>query len=429
VSIIQASIPLFFLLLAVELAYAQVRGVRLLRVHDSITDLSLGTLSQLSGVFFKVFTIGIYIWVGDHLSLPAFMPQLAWPDATPFVAVAGLPGFAVRVPELISWSAAFVLVDFAYYWSHRMSHEVHILWAGHVVHHSSEEYNLAVALRQSALHGLMSWVFYIPLAVIGVPWTLFVACNALNLIYQFWIHTRAVGRLSPWAEYVLNTPSHHRVHHGVNPKYQDMNYAGVFITWDRLFGTFIQEEEEPVYGLTHGLQSWNPLWANIHVFVEIWRLFWLTRGWRNKLRVLFGSPNWRPPEAGASIVPPEVTVDNIRKFDPPVAPGVSWYVFCQFVLVLLAAVKTLTLSATLPIGQTGALAFYIVLSLTNFGGLLEGEGWGYVLELARLLSLAAACLTLLVQGALPPIPVALVLGWFLVSAVWLRSLLAPPAHH
>lgn len=409
--------------------YAQLRGVRLLRLHDSITDLSLGTLSQLSGVFFKIFTIGIYVWVGDHFSLPAFVPRLAWPDAAPFVGVDGFPGFAVRIPELISWSVAFVLVDFAYYWSHRMSHEVHILWAGHVVHHSSEEYNLAVALRQSALHGLMSWVFYIPLAVIGLPWTLFVACNALNLIYQFWIHTRAVGRLSPWAEYVLNTPSHHRVHHGVNPKYQDMNYAGVFITWDRLFRTFVKEEEEPVYGLTHGLQSWNPLWANIHVFVEIWRLFWLTKGGRNKLRVLFGSPNWRPPEAGESIVPPEVNVDNVRKFDPVVPRGVSWYAFCQFVLVLLASVKTLTLAATLPITQTGALAFYIVLSLTNLGGLLEGEGWGYVLEQVRLLSLSAACVTLLVQGTLPPIPVALVLGWFLVSAVWLRSLLALPARH
>jgi sterol desaturase/sphingolipid hydroxylase (fatty acid hydroxylase superfamily) len=419
VSIIQASIPLFFLLLLVELAYAQVRGVRLLRLQDSITDLSLGTLSQLSGVFFKLVTIGIYIWVGSHLSFPAFLPRLAWPDGAPFVGADGFPGFAVRIPELISWTAAFVLVDFAYYWLHRLSHEVHVLWAGHVVHHSSEEYNLAVALRQSALHGLMSWVFYIPLAVIGVPWTLFVSCNALNLVYQFWIHTRAVGRLSPWAEYVLNTPSHHRVHHGVNPKYQDKNYAGVFITWDRLFGTFVEEEEEPVYGLTHALQSWNPLWANVHVFVEIWRLLRLTKGWRNKVRVVFGSPNWRPPEAGERIVPPEVTVDNVRKF--------SGYALCQFGIVLLASVKTLTLAATLPMAQTGALAFYIVLSLTNLGGLLEGEGWGYVLEQARLLSLSAACVTLLARGTLPALPVALLVGWFLFSALWLRSLLGLPA--
>jgi alkylglycerol monooxygenase len=429
VSIIQASIPLFFLLLGVELVYAQVRGRRLLRLNDSISDLSLGTLSQLSGIFFKILTIGIYIWVADHLSIQNVVPSLAWPDGTPLIGIEGFPWYAVRVPELLSWTAAFVLVDFAYYWSHRMSHEVHVLWAGHVVHHSSEEYNLAVALRQSSLHGLMSWVFYIPLAVIGVPWTLFVACNALNLIYQFWIHTRAVGRLSPWAEYVLNTPSHHRVHHGVNPKYQDRNYAGVFITWDRLFGTFVREEEEPVYGLTHPLESWNPLWANVHVFVEIWRLFWLTKGWRNKLRVVFGSPNWRPPEAGESVVPPEVTVDNFRKFDPVVSRGVTWYGFAHFVLVLLAAVKTLSLASTLPLSQVAALTFYLALSLTNIGGLLEGEGWAYVLELARLLSLSAAAATMLAQGSLGWVAGTLVLGWFALSALWLRSLLAPPPRH
>ena len=113
----------------------------------------------------------------------------------------------------------------------------------------------------------------------------FVTCNALNLIYQFWIHTRAVGRLGSVTEAVMNTPSHHRVHHGVNPKYQDKNYAGVFISWDKLFGTFVREEEEPVYGLTHPLESWNPLWANVHVFVDIWRMALSTRGWRNKLWV------------------------------------------------------------------------------------------------------------------------------------------------
>jgi sterol desaturase/sphingolipid hydroxylase (fatty acid hydroxylase superfamily) len=149
----------------------------------------------------------------------------------------------VRCGSEFAAGAGGILVDLAYYFSHRYAHEINVLWAGHVVHHSSEEYNLAVALRQSSLHGLFSWIFYAPLAVLGMPWQLFVACNALNLVYQFWIHTRAVGKLGRVAEYILNTPSHHRVHHGVNPKYQDRNYAGVFITWDRLFGTFVVEEE------------------------------------------------------------------------------------------------------------------------------------------------------------------------------------------
>ena len=435
-SIIQASIPLFFLLLGIELVYAKVSGSRLLRLSDSISDLSLGTLSQLSGLFFKILTIGVYIWVADHWALQRFIGAVpAWPDGTPFTSSPLLPWFGVRLGELASWSVAFALVDLAYYWSHRMSHEVHVLWAGHVVHHSSEEYNLAVALRQSSLHGLMSWVFYIPLALIGMPWQMFVTCNAINLVYQFWIHTRAVGRLGWLTETVMNTPSHHRVHHGVNPKYQDKNYAGVFITWDKLFGTFVREEEEPVYGITHPLASWNPLWANVHVFVEIFHLARGTRGWRNRLKVVFGPPSWRPADialegaGGAAVaddgnwvVPPEVTVDNFRKFDPVVPRAVTQYAFVQFLVVLVAAVQTLTLAAGLPLSQTGALVFYLALALTNIGGLLEGERWGVVLEQARLLSLAAASATLLVLGSLPRLWVGWALLYFVGSALWLWSI-------
>src|SRR5690606_2916885 len=158
---------------------------------------------------------------------------------------------------------------------------------------------------------------YMPLAFAGVPWRMFVACNALNLIYQFWIHTRAVGRLSPLGEYILNTPSHHRVHHGVNPKYQDKNYAGVFIVFDRWFGTCQVEEEEPVYGITKPLKSWNPLWANVHVFVQIAEDAWRSPRWRDKLRIVFGRPGWRPPELGEVERPREVSAETFEKYDPP----------------------------------------------------------------------------------------------------------------
>ena len=427
-SIIQASIPIFFLLLGIEYAYTRVRGVPLFRLNDSIAAINIGVLSQITGILLKLLTIGAYSWVWEHVSVRAVWPGVVWPEGTPFVWASGFPCFGVRIPELVSWSVAFVLVDIAYYWTHRMSHEVHLLWAGHVVHHSSQEYNLAVALRQSALHGLFVWLLYLPLAVLGVPVVMWVVCHGLNLIYQFWIHTRAVGRLSPWAEKVLNTPSHHRVHHGVNPKYQDRNYAGVFITWDRLFGTFVEEEEEPVYGITHPLRTWNPLWANLHVFVDIWHLFWLTRGWRNKWRVLFGSPNWRPPEAGLPIVPPEVTVDNLQKFDPEIPRGLVRYVVVQFGLVVLGGFQVLKWSGELPGSQTAAAAFYVVLTVTNIGGLLEGEEWARVMEQVRLFSLASACATLLVSGALPRGAVALVLVGLLLCALWLRRLPTAPSH-
>jgi sterol desaturase/sphingolipid hydroxylase (fatty acid hydroxylase superfamily) len=419
-SIIQASIPLFFFLIGVELVYQRVSGARLVRLNDAISDLSLGTISQLAGVFFKIVTIGLYIWTADRFAIQRFAAVPAWPDADPFHAVSGFPWFGVNTVPLLSWTVVFVLVDYAYYWSHRMSHEVHVLWAGHVVHHSSEEYNLAVALRQTALGGLMTWVFYIPLAVMGVPWQMFVACNAINLVYQFWIHTRAVGRLGWFTEQVLNTPSHHRVHHAVNLKYIDRNYAGVFITWDRVHHTFVQEEEEPVYGLTHPLSSWNPLWANIREFVEIFRIARRTHGWRNKLKVVFGPPSWRPDDVPVA-EGPLFTPDNASKFDPAVEGGVTWYAFAQFVITLVAAVEVLAIANAIPLPEAFALAFYVALALTNIGGLLEGERWAYVLEMARLVSLASASATLVVTRTVPLAWSVAALVLFVGSAVWLRA--------
>src|SRR5690606_31238042 len=151
--------------------------------------------------------------------------------------------------------------DFAYYWWHRASHRISFLWAAHVVHHQSEDYNLAVALRQAWFTSLSSWVLNLPLAFLGVPPLVYGVCAALNTLYQFWIHTRLVGKLGP-LEWVLNTPSHHRVHHGIDAPYLDTNYGGVFIVFDRLFGTFVEETHEPRYGTLDPIRSFDPVWAN-----------------------------------------------------------------------------------------------------------------------------------------------------------------------
>lgn len=397
--IIKASIPLFFLLIAAELLWSRATGTRVMRLNDSLSDLSCGVLSQLAGIFTKLFTIGIFIVVADRWAVQHWLPAIpAWPERAPFVAAAGFPWFGVDVAALLSWSVVFVLVDLCYYWSHRYAHEINILWAGHVVHHSSEEYNLPVALRQSALHGLMSWVFYMPLALAGVPWKMFAACNALNLIYQFWIHTRAIGRLSPLGEYLLNTPSHHRVHHGVNPKYQDKNYAGVFIVFDRWFGTFQVEEEEPVYGITKPLKSWNPLWANVHVFVQIATDAWRAPRWRDKLRIVFGRPGWRPPELGDVERPREVTADTFEKYDPPVPAPLAWYAFVQFVIALVAAVVLLGKAESLPMWVSGTAAFFIAVALAGVGGIFESAKWAGTLETARQVTVALGSVYLLWTG-------------------------------
>ena len=400
--IIQATIPLFFLLIGAELLWSRVTGRRVLRMNDSLSDLSCGILSQLAGIFTKLFTIGIFIWVASHWAVQGWWSAIpAWPERAPFYGIEGFPWLGVDAVALASWSVVFVLVDFCYYWSHRYAHEVNVLWAGHVVHHSSEEYNLPVALRQSALHGLMNWVFYVPLAVMGVPWRMFVACNALNLIYQFWIHTRAISRLSPVGEYVLNTPSHHRVHHGVNPKYQDKNYAGVFIVFDRWFGSFQVEDEEPVYGITKPLKSWNPLWANVHVYVQIAKDAWRAPRWSDKLRIVFGRPGWRPAALGESETPQEVSAESFEKFDPPVPAALAWYAFAQFVLALAVAFVLLSIADKLPLSHSAIAAFFVAVALAGVGGIFESAKWAGSLEVARHGTIALASAYFLWTGVGP----------------------------
>ncbi|HET9440542.1 MAG TPA: sterol desaturase family protein, partial [Longimicrobiales bacterium] len=271
---------------------------------------------------------------------------------------------------------------------------INILWAGHVVHHSSEEYNLAVALRQSSLHGLMTWIFYAPLALIGIPWQMYVSTYALNLVYQFWIHTQAVGRLSKWMEFVMNTPSHHRVHHGINPRYLDRNHGGVFIIWDRFFGTFEPEREAVVYGITQPLRSWNPLWANVHVYWDIARSFGRVRSWSERWNVVFGPPGRQRvfEEKPASV--------KVEKYDPQIPAALAWYGLAQFMIVLTAAVVLLAVAEKLPLLHVAGAAFYIAVSLAAIAGIFEAARWAAPIEAARMGMLAGIGVTLWWNDAL-----------------------------
>jgi len=413
--VIQASIPLFFALIGLELLVARLRRRSSYRVGDSVSDLSCGILSQFAGIFIALLTVLAFSWVATHWRIQRFLPIPEWISRYPF----GGPG--VDVAALGSWAVVFLLDDFAYYWMHRTSHVVNLLWAGHVVHHSSEEFNLTVALRQSSLHGLMSWVFYMPLALLGVPVTMWLVCHALNLVYQFWVHTREIDRLGP-LELVLNTPSHHRVHHGVNPEYQDRNYAGVLIIWDRMFGTFEPEVAPPVYGLTKPLVSWNPVWANIHVFGEIVTKLRAARGWRERWRAVFGHPGWLPPALGPRVVPGPVSPETFRKYEPEVPRALQRYAVVQFVVVLIASVAFLNAAGTLPAASVAAGMFYVLLSLGNIGGILEARAWAGPSETARLLILGGTAALLLATSGAPAWLLALAAGFALGSLGWLVRL-------
>ncbi len=426
-AIIQASIPLFFLLILVELIVARRRHDDVYRLNDSINDLSCGILSQLLGIFTKLLVLGVYGWCVAHLSLQRTGLIPAWIDRVPFGASAVPGALLVDWAAWGAWTAGFLLVDLAYYFLHRYSHTVHILWAGHVVHHSSEEYNLTVALRQSALHGLLSWVFFVPLAVIGVPWGMFAACYALNLVYQFWIHTREIDRLHPWLEAWLNTPSHHRVHHGVNPQYQDKNYAGALIIWDRLFGTFEPEVEPVVYGITTPLGSWNPVWANVHIFAGIARHARRTSRWRDKWRVVFGHPGFMPSDlATADHASKMAWPMHAPQFDPVIPRARQAYAAAQFAVLLVAAYLTLVSEARLATHEIAAMVFLVALGLSNVGAIFEGRRAVQGMEFARQAAIAAAASLFLVRGEHVALAAA-TLTISVASVAWLLRLDREPA--
>jgi hypothetical protein len=226
------------------------------------------------------------------------------------------------------------------------------------------------------------------LALIGFDPAVVLACIALNTLYQFWIHTRAVGTLGP-LEWVLNTPSHHRVHHGVNPEYVDRNYAGIFIIWDRLFGTFQKEEQEPVYGTVKPLASFNPLWANLEYWVKMGSMARRSRRFIDKLKVWFMPPEWQPADLGGPVTVPEASRDAQQKYQLPVSRGLAAYVVVNFVIVTAATTVFLWIAASARTSVLALLCGLILASVIAWGGLFESKRWALPLELSRLAGVVA----------------------------------------
>ncbi len=264
----EIAIPIFALLIAIE-TYLAVRKEENFDRKDIWTNIALGFGSAAWGGLFGLLTAIFY-------------------DTLYEIAPYQMP-----VNTLNGWWAWVILLfvdDFAYYWFHRISHEVRFFWNFHVVHHSSNQYNLSVAVRQSWFSGIAHWIFYLPAALLGFPLWAFATMHGFNLIYQFWIHTKTIEKMPAWFEYIFNTPSHHRVHHGVNNPYLDKNYAGIFIFWDRMFGSFVEETEKVRYGIIKPIESYNWFWINTHGWVETWEAMRMKKTFYGKLRCVFGAP-------------------------------------------------------------------------------------------------------------------------------------------
>ena len=263
------AIPAFVLLVLAEMLVARLRDRSRYCPRDTLTSLALGLGSTVAGLLSGGAVYALATWVGGFRLL-----DIGW--------------------AWYWWPVCFVLDDFAYYVFHRAAHRVRWFWASHVIHHSSQHYNLSTALRQTWTSFVsVAFLFRLPLFLIGFPPAMVFFVAGLNLIYQFWIHTEVVGRLPRWIEAVMNTPSHHRVHHATNARYLDRNYAGVFIVWDRLFGTFVSERDDdrPRYGLVHDLGSFSLLWAAFHEWVGIAKDVWAAP-WGSKLGYIWRPPGW-----------------------------------------------------------------------------------------------------------------------------------------
>ena len=348
------AIPVFMLSILAELWFARRRATDIYETADAITSLHFGILSQVAGAFTLLINFGIYSLVHEHARL-----------------------FSLSADTLWVWIFALLFYDFCYYWVHRAGHEVNLLWAAHQVHHSSEYYNLTTALRQTATGAFTSWPFYIIMAIVGIPPIVFGTVALIDLLYQYWVHTRLVPKLGA-LDRIFVTPSNHRVHHGQNDYCIDRNYGGIFIFWDRLFGSFAEERDgEPiVYGIRTPLASFNPIWGNFNVYRDIWQKSRAAPTLRAALRV------WFEPPAGPTRKPAPLD-PNFKRHQSPAGSAERRYVLLQYALLVLPATHFIAMARQLELLDRVGYAAVIVLWVWGVSRVLDGRRHCRELESVR----------------------------------------------
>ena len=354
------AIPVFIFFMLLEYFIGKQQQKEFYQFADTITNLNIGMGNQLLYLFTKFIFFEFYIFIYENWSFFSIETNL--------------------------WTSLICLLafDFVFYWTHRWGHEVNFLWGSHIVHHSSEEYNLSVALRQPWFSSLMTFFIYLPFPLLGFDPLLFFTILAVDTLYQFWIHTKAINKLPYLIELIFNTPSHHRVHHAIEPKYIDKNYAGIFIIWDRLLGTFKQEEESPTYGITNPLNSFNPIWANWEYFSFLFQESKRFTKWKDKIRIFFFPPGWQPKSFGGQQYPKEVNYLEYKKYSVDNSTSTNAYVFLQFVLIVVAMVELMLHFSIISDFYKFIFALTILLSLLICGGILEKKNWVQLVEYLRL---------------------------------------------
>jgi len=363
-NVLLIAIPSFMVLLLTEIAYGQWSGKQTYVFMDTIASLSSGLTNILKDTLGLVVILVSYSWLSAQLAITHI-------DA-----------------GLWLYIIAFICIDFASYWSHRLNHKINFFWNQHVIHHSSEEFNMACALRQS-ISNILGYgaLFLIPAAILGIPEQVIAVLAPLHLFGQFWYHTQHIGKLG-WLEYIIVTPSQHRVHHAINPIYIDKNLSAIFCVWDRMFGTFQEElkEEPPVYGVLKPVQSWNPIWIN---FQHLWGLLqdaWNTKNWEDKISLWFRPTGWRPKDVTLSHPKSLITdVHQRDKYQPKATQSLQYWALFHLFATLSLLLLMLYHFESLNNNEIIVLGFALFAAIFGYTSVMDRYRWSYAFEWMRLL--------------------------------------------
>lgn len=374
-NLIVIAIPFFFLTIGIEMLFGYFQKKKYYNFNDAITNLNIGIGQQSVSLMLTLVMLGAYSLVFDHFSL-----------------------IQLPVDNVFVWIGGLLVFDCIYYWAHRWGHEWNVMWGAHIVHHQSDQYNLSVALRQSWFHAFLSFWMFLPMAIAGVPVEVIGGVGGFVTLFQYWIHTKAINKMPRWFEFIFNTPSHHRVHHATNPQYLDKNYAAVFILWDRLFGSFAKEVEPPVYGITVGHTSLDPIYANVHFYKEMAVGARKEKSWFNKFAIMFRSPSY----LGNLIK--EYYASQPKETKPvEISMTMRIYVLVQFIALSGGLVKYIMEFNDLTTFYKIACFALILLTVQSCGYILENRTKLFPLEIIRLVG-AGVLLNTLYYGSYG--------GWF-----------------
>jgi alkylglycerol monooxygenase len=354
--------PIFLLLIILEKLYSYYKGIDHVPVMDGVSSISSGITNSVKDVLGLSISLIGYAWLVSKLAL-----------------------FTMEA-SIFSYIIAFFVIDFHGYWTHRWAHQINFFWNKHAIHHSSEEFNLACALRQTISSFINLFTFLlIPAAILGVPSKVINIVLPIHLFLQFWYHTRYINKMG-FLEKILVTPSHHRVHHAINPEYMDKNYAQIFIFWDKFFGTFKEElaHIEPVYGITRPAETWNPIKIN---FQHLWLLIkdaWFAENWKDKFRIWFMPTGWRPENFEEKYPVNKIKdVFNFNKYGTQNSYKLVYWSVIQMLITLLFASYLFGNIAHIGLSNSFVYGLFIFISIYSYTDLMDKNKYSFIWESIR----------------------------------------------